>query len=61
LLCPSLIGKRRIHAYTQDLGVGGFQLCEVLLESLHLLGSTTGKREDIERQGDVLFAFELAQ
>ncbi len=50
-----------IHAHTQHLGIGGFQLGEVLLESLHLLGSTPGEGENVERQGDVLLALEIMQ
>src|SRR5438067_6752557 len=38
-----LVGERAIHAYTQDLGVRSFQRFQILLEVLHLLGSTTGE------------------
>src|ERR1017187_3936759 len=58
---PRLVREGRIHAHTQHLGIGSFQLGEVLLESLHLLGSTTGEGEDVERQGDVLLPFEIMQ
>lgn len=55
LLRERKIRKRAIHAHTQNLGVGAFQLCQILLESLYFLGSTTGEGEHIERQGNVLF------
>src|ERR1700751_3393982 len=42
------IREGAIHAHTQDLGVGSFQLCQTLLEVFHLLGSTTGEREHIK-------------
>ena len=38
-----------------------FQRFQILLEVFHLLRSTTGKREDIERQHHVLLAAVVAQ
>ena len=35
----SFVGKGAVHAYTQDLGVCGFQLGYVLLEAPHFLSS----------------------
>ena len=61
LVGESFIGERTIHAHTQDLGVGCFQRFQILLEVLHLLRSTTGKRENIERQYNVLLAPVIAQ
>src|SRR3954467_13689357 len=55
------VGERAIHAYTQDLGVRSFQSLQVLLEVLHLLGSTTGEGEDIKRQHDTLLALVIVQ
>jgi hypothetical protein len=51
-----VIRKRAIHAHTQDLGVGSFQLFEISLEVFHLLRSTTGEGENIERQHYLLLA-----
>src|ERR1700737_1050267 len=56
----SFIGEGTIHAHTQDLGVGSFQLFQILLEVFHLLGSTTGKSEDIKREHYLLFSAILA-
>ena len=56
-ICKGLVGERTVHAYTQDLGVGSFQLLQVLLEVLHLLGSTTGEGKNVESQDYVLLAF----
>jgi hypothetical protein len=61
LVGERFIGEGTIHAHTQDLGVGGFQFFQVLLEVFHLLGSTTGESEDVERQNDVLLAMILGQ
>ena len=56
LVGKRFIGERTIHAHTQDLGVGIFQLFQVLLEVFHLLRSTTGESEDEERQDNVFLA-----
>src|ERR1019366_2013839 len=61
LVGEGFVGEGTIHAHTQDLGVGSFQPLQVLLEVFHLLRSTTGKSEDIERQNDVLLAAVVAQ
>src|SRR5580700_11192837 len=61
LVGEGFVGEGTIHAHTQDLGVGRFQRFQVLLEVFHLLRSTTGKSEDIERQDDVLLAAVVAQ
>src|SRR3981081_3279064 len=60
LVGEGFIGERAVHAHTQNLSVGGFQRLEILLEGLHLRGSTTGEGKDIERQNDVAFAAILA-
>jgi hypothetical protein len=60
LVGEGFVGEGTIHAHTQDLGVGCFQRFQVLLEVFHLLRSTTGKGEDIERQDDVLLAAVVA-
>src|SRR5450755_3813906 len=59
--CPRLVREGRIHAYTQDLGICSFQLGKILLEVLHLLGSTSGEGENVKRQRDILLALEVVQ
>src|SRR5207237_9589817 len=58
---PGVIAEHAVHAYTQYLGVCSFQLCQVLLEVLHLLRSTTGESENIKRQRDVLLPAKVVQ
>jgi len=48
LVGKDFVGKRVVHAHTQDLGVGGFQLSYILLEASHLLGSIGRESPDIE-------------
>ncbi len=60
LVGEGFVGEGTIHAHTQDLGVGCFQRFQILLEVFHLLGSTTGKGQDVERQNDVLLASVVA-
>ena len=61
LVGKGFIGERAIHAHTHDLGVCCFQLLQVLLEVLHLLGSTTGEGKNIEADHDILLALEVMQ
>ncbi len=61
LVGEGFVGEGTIHAHTQNLGVGRFQGFQIRLESFHLLGSTTGERENVERQHDVLLAAVVAQ
>jgi hypothetical protein len=56
-----VIRKRAIHAHTQDLGVGSFQLFEISLEVFHLLRSTTCEGKNIECQHHLLLPPVLAQ
>ena len=56
LLRECEIRKRTVHAHTQNLGVGAFQLCQVLLESFDFLRSTTGEGEHIKGQRNILFS-----
>src|SRR5215469_14489483 len=59
LLSPCLVREGRIHTYTQNLGIRSFQLGKVLLEVLHLLGSTTGERKHIKPERNVLLSLEV--
>ena len=54
LLGEGKVREGTVHTHTQNLGVCALQLREILLESFHFTGSTTGKGKDKERQGDVL-------
>src|SRR5262249_50604018 len=60
-LRPCGVAEGAIHTDTQDLGVCSFQPLQILLEVLHLLGSTTGEGKDVKRQRDVLLAFEVVK
>jgi hypothetical protein len=60
-LSEGKVGEGTVHAHTQNLGVGALQLGEILLESFHFTGSTTGEGEDEERQGDVLLPSVILQ
>src|SRR5229473_3387344 len=60
-LCPRGVAEGAVHTNTQDLGVCSFQLCQVLLEVLHLLGSTTCEGEDVKGESDVFLAAEVMQ
>ena len=61
LVGKGFVRKGAVHAHTQDLGVGSFQLFQILLEVFHLLGSTTSERENVERQDYVLLSPILAE
>src|SRR5215472_7129120 len=61
LLFPRLVAERAVHAHTQHLGVCSFQPLQILLEVLHLLGSTTGEGKNIKCQRDIFLAFKAAQ
>jgi len=61
LVGKGFIGEGTVHAHTQDLGVGSFQLLQILLEVFHLLRSTTGEGKDVEGKNDVLLAMVLAE
>jgi len=58
---PSFIGKEAIHRDTQDLGVGSFQLLQILLEALRFVASIGREGKDIERQSYVLLPPEVLQ
>ena len=61
LIRPGFIRKKPIHGDTQDLGVGRFQLLQILLEALRFLASTRRKRKDIKRQSHVLLPPEILE
>jgi hypothetical protein len=59
LIRPGFIREKTIHGDTQDLGVGRFQLLQILLEALRFLASAGRKREDIKRYSHVLLSPEV--
>jgi hypothetical protein len=61
LVGKGFIGEGAVHAHTQNLGVGGFQLFQILLEGLHLRGSTTGKGKNVESHDNIALAPVLAK
>ena len=61
LLGPCPVGGRTVDTNTQDLGVRSFQALQIRLKSFHLLGSTAGEGEDVERQRDILFSAKVAE
>jgi len=56
LLGKCEVREGAVHAHTQHLGVGAFQLGQILLESLHFAGSTTGESKDKKCQGDIFLS-----
>ncbi len=61
MIFPDLSMEGTVHAHTQNLGVDALQLGEILLESFHFAGSTTGEGEDKECQGDILLPSVILQ
>jgi len=61
LVGEGFVGEGAIHAHTQDLGVGSFQLLQILLEVLHLLRSTAGEGENVKREHDIFLALVIAE
>src|SRR6185437_6006873 len=53
------VAECAVHANTQNLGVCGFQLLQILLVSLHFTRSTTGKCKDNEGEGHILLAAKI--
>jgi hypothetical protein len=61
LVGEGFVREGTIHAHTQNLGIGGVQPFQILLERLHLLGSTTGEGEDEKGEHDIFLAAVVAQ
>jgi hypothetical protein len=61
LIRPGFIRKKPIHGDTQNLGVGRFQLLQILLKALRFLASSTRKRKDVKRQSHVLLPPEILE
>ena len=54
------IGGNAIDAEAENLGIGGFEFCDIRLIRFQLFRSTTGEREHIDREYDVFLALEIA-
>src|SRR4029077_9913275 len=61
LLGKGKVREGAVHAHTQYLGVGALQFGEILLESFHFAGSTTGESEDEKRQSDIFLSAVILQ
>src|SRR5215469_14061299 len=61
LVSKCFVGEGTVHAHTQDLGVGSFQLLQVLLEVFHLLRSTPSEGKHIKGQHHVLLPVVVAE
>jgi len=55
------VGGNAVDTHAEDLRVVGFELGDISLIRLQFLRSTTGKRQYIDREYDVLLPFEIAQ
>lgn len=60
LLCKLTVGGNAVYTHAEDLGFGGFEFGDISLIRLQLLRSTTGECQHIDRQHDILLAFEIA-
>src|SRR6476620_2801821 len=61
LFCEFAVGGNAVNAHAEDLGVGGFEFGDISLIRLQFLRSTTGERQYVDRQYDVLLPFKIAQ
>lgn len=61
LFCEFTVGGNTVYTQAKNLGVGCFELCDISLIRFELLRSTTGERQHVDRQHDILLAFEIAE
>ena len=61
LFTPRLVGVIEVNTDAQDLGICGFELGKVQLESQRFLRSSVGEGADVEKQHRVLLAGEIGQ
>ena len=61
LFCEFAIGGNTVNTHSENLRVGGFEFGDISLIRLQFLRSTAGKRQDVDRQYDVLLSFKIAQ
>ena len=55
------VGGNAIYAEAENLRVGSFEFCDIILIRFQFFRSTTGEREHINREYDVFLAFKIAQ
>lgn len=55
------VGGNTVYAKTKNLSVSCFKFGDISLIRLQFFRSTTGKRENIDRQHDILLGFELTK
>src|SRR5437870_9670798 len=55
------ISGNAVNANAENLSIGSIEFGDISLIRLHLFRSTTGERQDIKRQHDILLAFEVAE
>ena len=55
------VGGNAVNTHSENLSVGGFELSDIRLIRFEFLRSTTGEREDVNREYDVFLAFEIAK
>jgi hypothetical protein len=56
-----LVSGDAVDTEAKNLRVGGFEFCDISLIRFKFLRSTTGERQYINREYDVLLAFEIAE
>ena len=60
-LCEFAISGNAVNANAENLCVSSFEFGDISLIRLHFSRSTTGERQHIKREHDVLLAFEVTQ
>ena len=61
LFAPRLVGVIKINTDAQDLGICGFELGKIQLESQRFLRSSVGESADIEKQHRMFLAGKISQ
>jgi len=61
LFTPRFIGIGEINTDAQDLGICGFELGKIQLESQRFLRSSVGECADVEKQHRVFLAGEISE
>ena len=61
LFCKFAVGGNAVYTHSEDLSVGCIEFGDISLIRLQFLRSTTGECKHINRQYDILLAFEVAK
>ena len=61
VLREPFISGNAIHADAENLSIGSFEFGDISLICLQLFRSTTGEREHVEREHNVLLTFEVTE